>query len=354
MKNKKITQIICIIVLISLLIGLSGPVLFKPKKTKAFLFPAVVPTAETPAGTIFTKEWLLDNLVKVAVRSAVELMVRDIAYWARTGFRGNQPFAVANWANYLRMAVDIGSARFIEIFELTELCLPFKDVLGRRLGLTGLYNYQPYQYYAACTIGTIVENVEEFFENPSISTYGWGAWTALSLPQNNIYGSFILATEKRAELESESREAKKTEATISGGYQNFTKCMESVTVQEGIAICIDEMLRTTGTEVHDLLEEATRSNLEWLISADEIGELFVAFIQGIWNRLIGGFYNIYDSHKDLKTELPDSRYDPSIEAPIPEIELPEIEWPEIPELPDPEDFWKEQFPEGPPWEELEE
>lgn len=333
--------------------GLSGPVLFKSKKAQALV---AVPTAEVPeylgSATEF-REKVLDTIVRAAAKAAVKLMVNNTINWARRGFRGESPFAIASWENYFKAAIDVGSARFIEEFELTELCIPFRYTLGVNLGLTTLHNYQPnYQYYGACTIGDIVGNVEEFFENPSISTYGWGAWTALAL--NNIYEATFLAAERRAELESESREAKKTEATVSGGYKNFTECMKTGT----LGICIDEQLKTTGAEIHETIKTSIWADFEWIISADEISELIGAFISGIFNRLFGGLYNIYEPYKDLRTELPPGGEYPPYEGepPLPEIpepEYPELPEPEIPETPEPlipEDTWKELWPDIPwPW-----
>lgn len=360
MKNKKIfIKFISIILLISLLMGLNAFVLFKPKKANA-LVGVAVPTAEVPeylgSATEF-REKVLDTIVRAAAKAAVQLMVNNTINWARSGFRGQQPFAIASWENYFKAAIDVGSARFIEEFGLTELCLPFRDILGRRLGLGTLYNYQPsYQVYAACTIGTIVDNVEEFFKNPSISTYGWEAWTALSQPQNNIYGSLLLAAERRTELESEAKEAKEKEATVSGGYKNFTECMKEGT----LGICIDEMMKTPGKEIHDAIEDAIGADLEWIISSDEISELLGAFISGIFNRLFSGLYNFYDPYKDLRAELPPGgEYPPSEgEPPLPEIpepEYPESPEPEVPETPEPlipKETWEELWPDIPwPWEE---
>lgn len=329
---------ITIILLISLLIGIGAPVLFKSKKANAQILS--VPTSEVPLPTssTFSKEWISDAIVRAAVRAAVVAMVNEIANWARGGFRAsNQPFAIASWENYLKRAVNIGSARFIEEFGLTELCLPFRDILGQRLGLGVLDMYQPiYQEYAACTIERITGNAQEFFDNPSISKYGWGAWTALAQPQNNIFGSFLLATQRKAGLEDESKAAKEKEGTVSGGYENFTECMK----RGSMGICIDSMLRTTGTEIHDLLEEATRSDLEWLISADEISELITAFIAGFWNRLREGFYNVYDPYEGINIpDRPTPGEYPPIDIPLPNIEVPETkipEMPKIPEIPGPE------------------
>ncbi|MBL7155508.1 MAG: DUF4215 domain-containing protein [Candidatus Portnoybacteria bacterium] len=295
MKTKKLfIKFISIILLFSLLVGMGSFSFLRPKMAKSFI-PGITSVPITEVGDFgpdFIKENILDLVVKSMAKTFIQQMIRDISQWARGGFRDdNQPFAVTDWNRYLKNAVNVGSAIFIGELGLTELCLPFKDLLGIKLGLGYLNMYLPdYQYYAACTIEKIVENVEDFWENPSISTYGWGAWAALAQPQNNIYGSFLLGVERRAELESDEKEKKEKEATVSGGYKNFTECIE----ENSAGMCLREQLKTTGSEIHETLKTSIWAELEWLISADEISELLGAFITGIYKRLISGFYDYQD------------------------------------------------------------
>ncbi len=328
MKNKKIfIKLISTLLLISLLTGIGGTALFKPKPARA-----VIPVIDWLSNT---KETILDTALRVLAKIAVQKMVSNISQWARGGFRDdNQPFAITNWADYLKTAVDVGSSMFISEFGLTELCLPFRDVLGRKLGL-GAINIQlpTYQYYAACTIGDIVNNAQEFWKNPSIAMYGWGSWTALSQPQNNIYGSFLLGAERRAELEDQEREKKEKEGTTSGGYRSDVictktdkqECMDncSLTIAEDepefqvcinnceratIGTCIQEQLKTTGSEIHATLEKAIGADIDWILGADEIAELLGAFITGIITRLTTG-PGLYDY------QAPSDSYSPPITPP---------------------------------------
>ncbi len=326
MKNKKIfIKFISILLLISLLFGIGGTVLFKPKPAQA-----VIPVTDWLQ---HAKEYILDTALRLMAKMAVQKMVGDISQWARGGFRDdNQPFAITNWTQYLKTAVDVGSSIFINELGAAELCLPFRDVIGRRLGLGALNMQLPtYQYYANCTIEDIIENAEEFWENPSIAMYGWGTWTALSQPQNNIYGSFLLGAERRAELEEEAREAKKTEATVSGGYKSDVictktdkqKCMDNCPGAEdepefqncikncekaNIGICIQEQLKTTGSEIHATIEKAIGADIDWILGADEIAELLGAFITGVITRLTSG-EGLYD-YQD-----PSDPYSPPIDLP---------------------------------------
>ena len=332
MKNKKIfIKLISILLLISLLTGIGGITLFKPKPARA-----VIPVTDWVQ---HAKEFILDTAIRVMAKTFMQQVISNISQWARGGFRDdNQPFAITNWGQYLKNAINVGSGMFVSEFGLTELCLPFRDILGRRLGLGALNMQLPtYQYYATCTIEDIVENAEEFWKNPSIAIYGWGSWTALSQPQNNIYGSFMLGAARRAELEAEEKAKKEKEGTTSGGYKSdtictkddITACKESchdkhfatdpdtaqalLTCLQGCeraspGICIQEQLKTTGSEIHATIEKALGTEIDWLISADEIAELLGAFITGVITRLTSGpgFYDYQD---------PSDSYSPPITPP---------------------------------------
>ncbi|MBA7706325.1 hypothetical protein ES703_115177 [subsurface metagenome] len=58
-------------------------------------------------------------------------------------------------------------------------------------------------------------------------------------------------------------------------------------------ICIQEQLKTTGSEIHATIEKALGTEIDWLVSADEIAELLGAFITGVITRLTSGpgFYD---------------------------------------------------------------
>ena len=300
MENKKIsTKILAIILLASIVLG---GILFNPKPAYAQF---VDPVQQV-------KELIMDTVIKLIAKTFMQQALRDITRWAAGGFRDeNQPFAVANWKNYFQTAVNVGSALFISKFNLTPLCSPIRISL-EGLGLITYHSYLPtYTQYAACTIGDVVKNVEDFWANPSIAMYGWDTWSALTQPQNNIYGAWFLATEERERLEAEEAEAKNQEATVSGGYQNqvvcsqddVTKCKLKCAEQgppspaclktcekSSLGICLEAWTKTTGSEIHASIEKAIGADIDWIVSADEISELLGAFISGITQRLISGFY----------------------------------------------------------------
>lgn len=307
MKDKKIPlKILAITLLVGIILG---GILFNPKPAYAGI-PVIDWVQQA-------KEFVIDTIVKSMAKTFMRQMIRDITRWAAGGFRDeNQPFAITNWSEYFKTAVNVGSAMFINKFKLTPLCYPIRISL-EDLGFTTYHIYLPsYQMYAACTIGDIVENVEDFWENPSIGMYGWGTWSALTQPQNNIYGSWLLATEERERLEAEEVEAKTQEATVSGGYQNQvictkdqeTECKQNchhIVAEEtwemeaclhscetaSLGICLQEWTKTTGSEIHEAIKKAIGADADWIISADEISELLGAFITGVTQRLISGFYD---------------------------------------------------------------
>ena len=322
---------IVIILIAATILSATGVFLFKPKPAKAFL--GIGDIVADVLGWL--KEFFLDRLPRIVARYAMVRIQQEITRWAQGGFTDeNKPFAMFSWKEEITDALNLASAKFIEEFGLTPLCAPLRFTIGQRLGLAmPYYTIPPYQIYAACTLGTVVDNVEEFFENPSITLYGWDTWTALSQPQNNIYGAALLAAERLAELQSEEKAEKELQKDT-GGYENENQCLNyqemtdeemqdcvsdctdsttltgkncgcrsgvpyscnSSCVEACIAtcqnkqtgICLEYKTKNLGSTIHSAIEKAVGSDIDWLISADEITQMFDLVFSKFFNKLIHG------------------------------------------------------------------
>lgn len=314
-------KLIATVLIIGLILSLNLNLLFsKPKETKAFLgiedtVHDIISEIQDVMKTL--KEWGLDGVARFIARQAMNRLRYNLIRWAQGGFRDdNQPLAITSWKDFLRDAVNIGSARFIHEFNLTPLCYPFRFTLGQRLGLGYPYYYLPlYQEYAACTIETIVENVKDFWEDPSIGLWGWDTWTALAQPQNNIYGAAILAGTRRIELEAEEKEAAENQGLAGQGYRDEQECItdaEEACKQEcynnapgkteewldecllncektsPTGICVEYQTKNIGSTIHSAIEKTVQSDIDWLITVDEFTDLVDVFISAILNKAIFG------------------------------------------------------------------
>ncbi len=272
------------------------------------------------------KDWIVDEIPRRVARHMMVRLQQEITRWAQGGFTDeNKPFAMTSWTQEIREALGVASAKFIEEFNLTALCLPIRITLGERLGLTQTYTV-PYTQYAACTMETVVDNVADFWENPSIGLWGWDTWTALSQPQNNIYGSVLLASDRKAELESEQIAEKELQKDTGQGYGNdeecveyqqmteaemakcknedcanrcdkyvesnyYTQCLEQCWTeceQRQTGICLEYKTKNIGSTIHSAIEKALGSDIDWLISAHEITEMIGIIFSGLFNKLFHG------------------------------------------------------------------
>lgn len=349
---KTVQKFIATILITGLILGINlNLFILRPQNAKAVVgiedtVHDIISEIQDIMGTL--KEWGLDGIARFIVKMAMNRLRENIIRWAQGGFRDeNQPFAITNWKDFFQEAKDIGSARFIQEFNLTKFCLPFKYVLGESLGLTAFSKYVPfYKEYAACTIDDIVGNAKEFWDNPSISVYGWSAWTALAQPQNNIYGSLLLGAERRAELESEEKEAAQAEAQAGQGYRNETICTEDdVTAckeacaeqgppspdclqgceQSSIGACLQSNVKNLGSTVHAGLEKVIGSDIDWLISSKEFTDLVEVLVSSLMNKVIFGLGLTGSSGSTLEKTQLEQRAEYSYYKAFQEVATPEKE-----------------------------
>lgn len=220
-------EIIVFLVVVSLIVGpIFNIFTLRPKSVEAGdVFGSIMEVL---------KEYVLDPIVWMIKDRVLKYVEQKIIDWG-TGKKSDagNPFAIGNWVDFFKQALDKASAKFVNDFGLTPLCSPLKISLGERFQFTTYYLDRPtYQTQAACTIGDIVGNVEAFYKNPQISVFGWDSWNALTKPNNNIFGSYFLAQERLDEINEQETKAADKETDVSGGYKN-----ETVTTKTDIDAC---------------------------------------------------------------------------------------------------------------------
>ena len=263
------------------------------------------------------KDWVVDTLPRTIARHMMIRLQQEVARWAQGGFTDeNKPFAMIDWKQELKDIANLSSARFIQEFELTPLCMPIKLSLGTALGLNMPYGVVPYEIYGACTLQNVVDNIEEFYKNPSIAVYGWDTWTALMQPQNNFLGSALMASGRKQEIQNEETQAQEKEIQAGGGIKNETICNETdlencqnncyaqyqqeLDIQNcqksceksSTGVCLQETTKKLGLEIKASVDKVIGSDVDWLISADEITEMIDLVFSGLFNKLTHGINGI--------------------------------------------------------------
>jgi hypothetical protein len=348
---------ISIILIITTILSLSaGMFVYKPKSAQAIF--GIGDISLDPVQLV--KELVLDGLIKPIARHAVVRLHQEISRWAQGGFTDeNKPFAMTSWKEEVKGALQVASGKFVQEHKLTPLCAPFKLSIGTALGLdypTGPTGAIPYTQYAACTLGDIVDNVEDFYKNPSISVYGWDSWTALMQPQNNFLGSLLMALERKEEIEEEETTEQEKEIEAGQGVKNETICSDTdldlckskcASIYSGgtdstcktkcdndygacvralkparqclieqayciancptidpkaeqekclkkcekssTGVCLKEIPKKLGSEIKGAIDNVIGSDMNWLITANEITDMINLVFSGLFNKLTHGF-----------------------------------------------------------------
>ena len=305
---------ISIFLILIIIFGIfAGTFFYKPQKAHAGIFGDIM---------MALKEFALDTLPKTIARQMMVRLQQEIGRWAQGGFSDeNKPFAMTSWKQEVTEALKIASGRFVQEMNLTSLCAPIRISLGEMFNIDiPLGGSVPYSTYAACTLGDIGENIEDFYRNPSISLYGWDTFNELFRPQNNVIGAFLLADERQTEIEDEEIEEVAKEVAAGAGVKNETICTQDdqeacikicnekyeptlppygtpnplyVACVKGCeksstGVCLQEKTKKLGSEIKTSVDKAIGSDIEWLITADEITEMINLVFSGLFNKLTHG------------------------------------------------------------------
>jgi hypothetical protein len=288
----------------------AGVFLYRPQKAHAGIFGDIM---------IALKEFALDALPKTIARQMMVRLQQEIGRWAQGGFSDeNKPFAMISWKEELKNITALASGRMVSEFHLTPLCAPIKVSLGTALGFdmpTGMT--LSYTTYAACTLEDVVDNVEDFYKNPSIEIYGWDTWTELMRPNNNFFGSAMMAITRQQEITTEEKESLEKEIEAGQGIKNEVICTQddldycermcensNYSNQEELdkcynsceksstGVCLSQKTKKLGLEIKASVDEVIGSDIKWLISADEITEMINLVFSGLFNKLTRGINGI--------------------------------------------------------------
>ena len=240
----------------------------------------------------------LDSIFYNIAKMALKKITRDIVQWIRSGGRYGGPLFVTNWEDFLKNVANEASGIFIEEFELTEICQPFRPRLELLIhGGRG----SPYYQRARCTIDDLARNVEDFYRD--FKNGGWTRWFEITMiPQNNFYGSYYLALEEKILRESVALNAKQSEAIAGGGFLGQEVC---VTASSQTGTCLKWNITSPGALIQDQLEEVFGSDIRQLELADEIDEVIEAAFQALFSSLRTRSSGIFEA--DIPAEDPISQ-----------------------------------------------
>ena len=210
------------------------------------------------------KKMILDQIVDSAVK------------WIKAGgFEGKGGPIVEDWGAFFE---DIGNQALGELAESTFpfLCGSFQ----MNLALSLPPEPKTIAERTTCTLDDVVDNVDKIFEDYRKESKGrWITYNTLWEPQNNYFGSTILAKETLESRELDLLNQKNIEATVNLGFKSQKKC--TIDKQTGKEKC--EII-TPGNVVGKQIQETIMPNDNAIISANDLATYIGALADAVLYR----------------------------------------------------------------------
>lgn len=243
--------------------------------------PATFGQAVATVGTLISNnlaritEWLYTTALEIAKNILINEFQNEVVNWIAGG--GNPKF-ITDWGGFLR---DVGNkAAGQAIYELIpQACSGFGPLL--RVALLPV----PYANTGVrCTLTQVVSNVNNFFN--SFKTGSWVAYSYAMQPNNNYFGSLIVAQDRVLLETINAQQAANSQAQASKGFLSVKKCVDERTDDNGAKWCAKEIDTTPGAVVGETLT----TSLGWagnkIISTSRFEALVAAIVNASINRIV--------------------------------------------------------------------
>ena len=260
---------------------------------------------ETAEALSLSKKCLRDTLAKLLLDWLVDQTINWIA-------GGPEPKFVTNWDTFLEDAYQAGVGTAAQELGAGFLCEPFD--LSVRLALSP--NLVPtFSQRVTCTLDDILSNVNAAYEDfiNDFQKGSWIAYNAMWQPQNNYYGTLLMAWDEMEIEGAKRKEAAQAESIASQGFLSTKKCIMpgnkyevmnieckgidiaspeyAQCVQKAIELtetkyCKEWEITTPGKTIGGVLSKAVESDLDFIVNAQELSTYLTAIIDAAINRLV--------------------------------------------------------------------
>lgn len=233
-------------------------------------------------GQEWLKETVLDAIAWQLANAVLKEMIKSVTKWVNSGFKGSPAF-VSDFEGFITDVADKAAGNFIYGNGLQGLCSPFKFDI--KLALHTQYE-QTRDYKAQCTLSSVVNNMENFF-NGDFLEGGWDGWYKVTMePQNNPYGS-LLETSGQLSLKIQGAQTKELSILNFGnGFMSMRdpNCTNNETIEDPNTCPIV----TPGNVIQTQLNETLNIPAGRLQVADEINELIGALFSQLVSQALSG------------------------------------------------------------------
>jgi len=211
----------------------------------------------------YAEEFILETLKK----RLLDMMVDQIIQWIQGG---GEPKFVTDWKGFLEDASNAAVGDFAQEIGLGFLCDPFHFQIQ-----IGLLPVPRFSDQVTCTLDEIVGNIENFYTD--FSNGGWIAYTASLEPQNNYFGAMLMSNIELEERKASAQLAQQNEALAGGGFLSTKKCD---------AFGQNCVITTPGNVIGDLTAKAIGTDIDYILSAEQLSDYVAAIANAAINRLI--------------------------------------------------------------------
>lgn len=292
--SRKITVTIVIM-------GLVGSLLIYVPKINAYSvvqdFITEVATSITGGGvtSLAVKEYSLDPLARLVARTLLNAAISGIIDKIQTGGRDGGVAFVQNWRNFQTDAQYRGENVFRSMLASATLCdytsESIKNLFAANTKIPSLGqnlrtgNFDSFALRSNCTMPANF-NLANYRENFS-ENGGWAAWSRMLEPQNNYYGLLFGSLDEASKQRALEQSGDMGEALSGNGYTSIRGGDGGGCAGRGPdAKCVFMgQIFTPGDLLGRSAASTIDSDLGWLTSSDEIGEVIVALGTALTNRL---------------------------------------------------------------------
>jgi hypothetical protein len=240
----------------------------------------------TTASLALDTKTRIERLLRAKLKKLLlDQMVDQIIGWIQGE---GKPRFVTDWAGFLQDAGSAAAGEFIQSSALGFLCDPIQAQI--RVALSPVRRFGT---SITCTLDQIVNNVQNFYDD--FNNGGWLAYQTLWEPQNNVYGAFLITQEEQDRQIGRAQFNAESQAKAGNGFLGGQSCSENPANPNGADLDGDGKggdipssceITTPGRIVGDLASKAFTSNIDFLLTGEELDEYVTAISDALINRLI--------------------------------------------------------------------
>ncbi len=263
-------KIVLGVILAGLLLSPSLLLPFETKKAEAAGLPVVDLTAMTD------RIW---NAAKTVIGQKIKKMILDrivdaTVQWIKNGFKNSGgPFLDVG-----AMLQDVGNQAIGEIANqaIPVLCGNFK--LNLAFSLT--QEPKPFSQNVECSLTNVVDNVNNIFEDFKKESKGrWITYNSIWEPQNNYYGSALIAEDKKLTITEILTTQKNIEANMSLGFKAQEQCLPDKGTGQIVCKTV-----TPGSIIGRQIQQQVMPKDNAILSADDMATYLGAIADAVLYR----------------------------------------------------------------------